>query len=197
MTPDEWIWITNVLSASGEPWPEGVVRADYQWLKSRPKCPGRRRLAERWGWTVHHAGKIVDKAPPRQPTLDTRAIWRGMWRRCTSQKCADFPNYGGRGIRVDERWRDHETFARDMGPRPTPEHTLDRVDNDGDYTPSNCRWATRKEQSLNKRNTVMVALGSSVVPVVTFAEWLGVRPSVVMSRLRSGKSPTEILREFQ
>lgn len=72
-----------------------------------------------------------------------------MLQRCTNQKHPSFPRYGGRGITVCDRWRSFNTFLADMGD-PPPERSLDRIDNDRGYEPSNCRWATRSEQARNQ-----------------------------------------------
>ena len=77
--------------------------------------------------------------------------WCNMRRRCSEPDNKSYRYYGARGIRVCDRWRSFEAFLDDMGPKPGPEYSIDRIDNDGHYEPGNCRWATAKQQSDNKR----------------------------------------------
>lgn len=78
--------------------------------------------------------------------------WNSMWARCTYPCVRSSERYFGRGITVCQRWESFENFLSDMGPKPTPKHTIDRFPNtDGNYEPGNCRWATAKEQAANKR----------------------------------------------
>lgn len=80
-------------------------------------------------------------------------IWAAMKKRCTSAACKDFKLYGARGITVCPRWAaSFEDFLQDMGLKPSPKHSIDRIDVDGNYEPGNCRWATPAQQANNKRN---------------------------------------------
>lgn len=84
--------------------------------------------------------------------------WCAMKGRCLNQKNKDYRLYGGRGIRICERWlTSFDNFLADMGRRPSPQHTIDRIDNDGNYEPDNCRWATPLEQRHNQRRTQQIS----------------------------------------
>lgn len=100
-------------------------------------------------------------------------IWRGMKERCENPNTKQFCDYGGRGISICDRWGDFAAFIQDMGPRPSPLHSIDRIDTNGNYEPGNCRWATDKEQSLNKRNNILVSVGDSRMPISQAVEVIG------------------------
>lgn len=80
-------------------------------------------------------------------------VWARIRRRCFSPQYHCYARYGGRGIKVCDRWEDFNNFLSDMGARPGPKFTVERMDNDGDYEPSNCKWATMAEQNKNRSNT--------------------------------------------
>lgn len=132
--------------------------------------------------------------PKRRPTCCERAthraefrVWSGMLQRCHNPRSRAFHYYGGRGITVDEAWRaDFWQFLRDMGPRPSGT-TLDRIDNEGGYSASNCRWVTAKVQANNMRTTVMVEWNGRSVPIAQIAAELGLDRSTLAARYRHCK----------
>lgn len=118
--------------------------------------------------TMCRACKAVAKRGKPRPEVTTHGmadtptqqVWTDMKRRCLSPHRRGYANYGGRGIKVCDRWVNGDgersgfhCFLADMGPRPSLQHQIDREDNDGDYTPSNCRWLLKSSQDYNKRNT--------------------------------------------
>lgn len=120
--------------------------------------------------------------------------WIDMKQRCFNKNSPSYFRYGARGISVCAEWENSfETFFEDMGKKPSPHHSLDRVDNFGDYRPENCRWATRFEQMNNvRRNNTISYKGESL----TITEWsrkTGIHRNTITGRLNSGWSPTEIL----
>lgn len=120
----------------------------------------------------------------------TYNCWAHMLDRCRNPRSQLYPNYGGRGISVCSRWKSFEKFYADMGDMPDGK-SLDRINNDGDYKPSNCRWATVKQQSRNRRRTPTVEFSGRVVSVSEFAEIHGVDRKRVLDRIRRGLSPTD------
>ncbi len=112
--------------------------------------------------------------------------WMAMRRRCHSPNDTYYADYGGRGITVCERWNSFANFLADIGPKPSPKHTIDRIDNDGNYEPGNCRWATPAEQARNTRKNRILAYGGMTMCVSEWAERLSIRPNLIHDRLKLG-----------
>lgn len=119
-----------------------------------------------------------------------RLIWKSMLTRCNNSHAKSYTHYGARGIKVCERWqRDNngfENFVNDMGERPTPEHTLDRIDYNGDYCPENCRWATPAEQANNKTDNVYIKVGGKQITAKQFCKMLGLNYWVAIKQIQRG-----------
>lgn len=109
-------------------------------------------------------------------------IWQQLHQRCENPKAPSYENYGGRGIKVCERWKSFDNFVADMGIRPDG-YSIDRIDNDGNYKPSNCRWATTKQQLNNRRNNRVLELNGERKTIAEWADQLGVRWNLIRCRV--------------
>ena len=129
------------------------------------------------------------------------SVWKSVRNRCNNPKNEHYQWYGARGIKVCERWDSYENFIADMGPRPSNKHSIERVNNDGNYEPANCKWATKLEQSRNRRGVYTsqeddkireaIALGLNFPQM---AEYVGKGRASVQARtyylgLKSGQRP--------
>lgn len=113
--------------------------------------------------------------------------WMAMIERCHNPYSECYTNYGHRGISVCTRWRNHFIyFLEDMGHKPTPAHTIERRDNNGNYCPENCYWATRKEQSRNNRRTKWLTLGSKTMCMQDWSNLLGISRPMLTQRKKRG-----------
>lgn len=111
----------------------------------------------------------------------TYRAWANMKTRCSNPKCQNFADYGGRGIVVCDRWKSFDNFLLDMGEKPDG-LTLDRIDNDGNYEPDNCRWATRSRQANNRRGNHIVFFNGKGKTLNQHAIDCGLKPSTVRQR---------------
>ena len=116
-----------------------------------------------------------------------------MRNRCNNPNFRQWDAYGGRGIGICPEWASFERFASDMGPKPSPLHSLDRIDNDLGYSPNNCRWATKKEQQRNRRNAVFVDVQGVRTRLLDIVEKTGIKPETIAGRANAGMSMADIL----
>lgn len=123
------------------------------------------------------------------------AIWQGMITRCTNANRRSWKDYGGRGIRVCERWiESFENFLADVGPRPSKDHSLDRYPNtNGNYEPGNVRWATIEQQSRNRTNNRLLTLNGETHCLIEWAEILGYSYAGLKDRIRKGLPLAQVL----
>ncbi len=159
---------------------EKVILGESLRLGRTVSCGCHGREARRNAHLKHGQSKRGAVTPERR-------VYGAMKKRCLNPKDANFRHYGGRGIVICERWRDSfEAFFTDMGHRPSPRHEIDRIDNDGPYSPDNCRWATRTEQMRNTRGVQAVVRGDGKQyrTIVEAAAEVGVTPSGIGAACR-------------
>jgi len=112
--------------------------------------------------------------------------WLCMHMRCLYPSVNRYAQYGGRGIKVCERWKDFRNFLSDMGFKPSTEHSIDRINHDGNYEPENCRWATRSEQQSNTSRTVNLTFRGKTQCIRSWSHDLQIKPQTIWMRLFRG-----------
>jgi hypothetical protein len=122
----------------------------------------------------------------------TYASWSSMRTRCLNPRVREYPDYGGRGIRICERWERFENFLADMGERPHGK-TLDRIDVNGDYCAENCRWATPSEQLLNQRKSRFITANGITKNLSVWSRERAIPKKTITDRLKRGMSPEKAL----
>lgn len=121
-------------------------------------------------------------------------VWSSMKSRCSCPNSHRYENYGARGITVCDRWRNSfMNFLSDMGNRPSDRHTLERINNDGNYEPSNCKWATMQEQNLNKSSRVAITYKGTTMCIAEWARVLPLSKTAINNRLKRGWSAEQII----
>lgn len=137
---------------------------------------------KRQGNNLKHGNNKINKR-----TQVYRA-WSAMWNRCYNINYEKYSQWGGRGITVYKKWLAFENFLTDMGDPPTTRHSLDRIDNNGNYCPKNCRWATPKQQARNKRNNRLLTFNNKTQCLSAWAEEYNIKSTTISDRLRHGWS---------
>jgi len=114
-----------------------------------------------------------------------------MRKRCNNKNGERYSDYGGRGISI--KYKDFMEFYNDVGKKPTPQHSIDRIDNDGNYEPGNCKWSTIKEQNRNSRNCVMIEFQGKTRCATEWAEEFGIKATMIRDRIKLGWSAERAL----
>jgi hypothetical protein len=114
------------------------------------------------------------------------SCWIAMRKRCYNISNASYMRYGGRGISICERWQRFENFLVDMGLRPSTKHSLDRIDNNGNYEPGNCRWATNKQQQVNRNSVRLLTFKGEALPLSDWSVKLRIPRATIRQRLDNG-----------
>lgn len=142
---------------------------------------------------LNTASKRVLRKHGLSYTSEYRA-WQTMRLRCTNPANAAWPDYGGRGITVCDRWmNDPAVFLADMGPKPSPKHEIDRIDNDGPYSPENCRWVPRKINDRNRRSNRLITHDGKTLTVAEWSERTGLGESTIAYRIKIGWSASRAI----
>lgn len=139
---------------------------------------------------------VFNKKGQNNPKHPLYRVWASMKNRCLNRKDAhNYSWYGGRGVRICDRWLGEHGFAnfvKDMGERPKG-YSIDRIDVNGDYCPENCKWSSAEEQSRNRRNNVKVVVEGDTLTPLDISKKVGISEETIRARIRKGKNGSELL----
>lgn len=175
----------------------GIVNGYRRWL-CQCECGAEKKIIAshvRHGHTKSCGCLHIESAKATAATTQTHGltnspeyrVWSNMRNRCTNRKCKEFKYYGGRGVQVCERWMNSfEAFYEDMGPRPSRKHSIDRINNHGDYEPGNCRWVVQRTQMRNTSQNHVIEHDGRSVCLEEWSELTGLPASAIRKRLKRG-----------
>lgn len=179
---------------------EASMRGDCRYYDCRCDCGNQKEVARgnllaakirSCGCLEIESRYSATRTHGRSQTAEYKA-WCQAKARCENPKNPAWADYGGRGIRMCGRWQDcFAAFFADMGPRPSANHSIDRIDNDGNYEPLNCRWATRDEQANNKRNNRNLEVNGESHTMAEWSRIRGIKRVTVEKRIARGWTPAE------
>jgi hypothetical protein len=158
------------------------IIVNYSLINGTTKSCGCWNIEKTVRRSIKHGHKRIEKVSK------IYRAWESMIKRCTNYNDNGYKNYGSRGITVCQRWRKFSNFLEDMGEPPTSKHSIDRIDNDGNYCAQNCRWATRKERNRNTRNNHLILFNNKEQCLAEWAEETGISSATILWRLSNGWS---------
>jgi hypothetical protein len=164
----------------------------WQWVAGR-SLTRHKRAVRRCSACANRSGEFSNSYRHGKSNTPEYRTWVSMRHRCNNPRCRDYPEYGGRGIKICARWRIFETFLIDMGPRPAGgkrEYSIERLDVNGDYEPGNCEWILDRRQHSNKRTNHYVIVNGEKMTMTEWARRNGVSTSCIYSRIRRNQTLT-------
>jgi hypothetical protein len=170
-----------------------ICQCDCGSIRSVASSPLRTGRTQSCGCLMREATSIAHRTHGLTEKVPEYQVWLGMRGRCLNANDSKYPRYGGRGITICPEWGNFARFYADMGPRPSSEYSIGRIDNDGPYAPWNCQWETRLEQAGNKSNNTRITHDGQTKTLAEWSRATGIHGSLIIWRLRHGWSAERAL----
>jgi len=190
--PENCHWVNNITQASNKRSNKrytlgklDFTASEWSRLTGVPAKEIIRRI-DKIGWTIHRA--LTEPVAPRKPRSDAKSIWKNLKQRCDNPNHISYKYYGGKGVSYSEEFKTYEGFIAVMGERPSPQHSIDRIDPDGNYEPGNVRWILSARQARNTSRNAVLVLQGHLGTVYELSKHLheSVTPYLALSRINKG-----------